>query len=208
MEPENASSDFGTPHRSTYSRPPQGRSGWCGSCGLRRGADGRCSNCDAWWTSPLVQYGAPLLIATTFLLLMGVSLLRPKSSFIIGSKPPIPVPASRAYSIPVPSPAFPGGNFAPSQAASGGLGYVTPPISAPASAPLQTAALSQNDMLWQSQQELNDLTQSVNAAWQADQTARLQAERSSASQAYGGRSNALAPVQAEAARLQVQSNAL
>ena len=181
MEPNP--SDFGTPHRSTYSRPPQGSSGWCGTCGLRRGADGRCSNCDAWWTSPLVQYGAPLLIAFTFLLILGVSLLRPKSSFLTVDSSPIAVPAARSFGIASPSPGFPGG-FA-SAPLSGGLGYTLPARSAPAA--LQTASLSQNQALWEQTQELNNLTLSVEAAYRADQTAQRAAERAASGQALGRR---------------------
>lgn len=32
-------------------------SGWCVDCGMRRGADGRCANCDPWWTHPMLQHG-------------------------------------------------------------------------------------------------------------------------------------------------------
>ncbi|MGC4047304.1 MAG: hypothetical protein QM758_26185 [Armatimonas sp.] len=43
-------------------------SGWCERCGRRRGGDGRCTNCDPWWTSALVQVGAPLMAACAALL--------------------------------------------------------------------------------------------------------------------------------------------
>lgn len=32
-------------------------SGWCVDCGMRRGVDGRCANCDPWWTHPMLQHG-------------------------------------------------------------------------------------------------------------------------------------------------------
>lgn len=51
-------------------------SGWCLQCGKRRGGDGRCSDCDGWWTSPLFTIGAPVIGAATLLLLFGVTLLR------------------------------------------------------------------------------------------------------------------------------------
>lgn len=37
------------------------QSGWCVACGRRRGNDGRCVNCDPWWTSGLVQVGGPII---------------------------------------------------------------------------------------------------------------------------------------------------
>jgi hypothetical protein len=47
-------------------------SGWCTVCGRRRGGDGRCVNCDPWWTSPLIQVGGPIL-AVGSLLLVGLA---------------------------------------------------------------------------------------------------------------------------------------
>ena len=32
-------------------------SGWCVDCGMRRGSDGRCANCDPWWTHPMLSHG-------------------------------------------------------------------------------------------------------------------------------------------------------
>ena len=32
-------------------------SGWCVDCGMRRGSDGRCANCDPWWTHPVLSHG-------------------------------------------------------------------------------------------------------------------------------------------------------
>lgn len=46
------------------------QSGWCSNCGLRRGADGRCSNCDPWWTSPLIQVGGPLVTVAALALIV------------------------------------------------------------------------------------------------------------------------------------------
>ncbi len=48
-------------------------SGWCERCGRRRGGDGRCANCDPWWTSALVQVGAPLLAACAALLVFVIA---------------------------------------------------------------------------------------------------------------------------------------
>jgi hypothetical protein len=46
------------------------QSGWCVACGRRRGSDGRCGNCDPWWTSPLVQVGGPILALGSLLLVV------------------------------------------------------------------------------------------------------------------------------------------
>lgn len=61
-------------------------SGWCTTCGRRRGNDGRCINCDPWWTSPLIQVGGPIL-AVGSLLLVGLS---------IAVTPPRPDPAAQS----------------------------------------------------------------------------------------------------------------
>jgi hypothetical protein len=36
--------------------------GWCRRCGRRLGYAGKCPNCDAWWRSPYVMIGLPLLL--------------------------------------------------------------------------------------------------------------------------------------------------
>jgi hypothetical protein len=64
-------------------------SGWCERCGRRRGGDGRCTNCDPWWTSALIQVGAPLLAASAALLIFVIT--------TFGSRPsPIPERAASA----------------------------------------------------------------------------------------------------------------
>jgi len=66
-------------------------SGWCERCGRRRGGDGRCTNCDPWWTSALVQVGAPLLAACAALLVFVIA--------TFGSRPaPLPQRASSGSS--------------------------------------------------------------------------------------------------------------
>jgi hypothetical protein len=47
--------------------------GWCGNCGRRRGADGRCANCDPWWTSPLFQTGGPIILLVSLILIVSLS---------------------------------------------------------------------------------------------------------------------------------------
>lgn len=46
--------------------------GWCAGCGRRLTRDGRCSNCDAWWASPLVGVGGPLLLVILVALGVGI----------------------------------------------------------------------------------------------------------------------------------------
>ncbi|MBB6050654.1 hypothetical protein [Armatimonas rosea] len=61
-------------------------SGWCTTCGRRRGADGRCINCDPWWTSPLIQVGGPALaICCVFLVGIVAALTPPKPDPALGS---------------------------------------------------------------------------------------------------------------------------
>ncbi|WP_309715771.1 hypothetical protein [Armatimonas sp.] len=69
-------------------------SGWCTVCGRRRGADGRCVNCDPWWTSPLIQVGGPIL-AVGSLLLVGLAVAvtpphRDTPASSAASRPPRP----------------------------------------------------------------------------------------------------------------------
>lgn len=56
------------------------QSGWCVSCGRRRGADGRCVNCDPWWTSPLIQIGGPILAVTALVLVVVTASVTPLRS--------------------------------------------------------------------------------------------------------------------------------
>lgn len=37
-------------------------SGWCVDCGMRRGSDGRCANCDPWWTHPVLSHGGMAVV--------------------------------------------------------------------------------------------------------------------------------------------------
>lgn len=49
---------------------------WCGGCGRKLGADGRCGGCDTWWSSPLVTVGGPLVGATLFFLAVTIAVFR------------------------------------------------------------------------------------------------------------------------------------
>ena len=79
------------------------RSEWCGGCGRRRSPDGRCPRCDAWWASPLVSVGFPLIFATTVLLAVGIRTLRDNDR--LAARPRAEV---RALAFPAwtPAPAF------------------------------------------------------------------------------------------------------
>lgn len=52
------------------------RGDWCGGCGRRRTPDGRCPRCDAWWASPLISIGLPIILACVVLLAIGIRVLR------------------------------------------------------------------------------------------------------------------------------------
>ncbi|WP_394796386.1 hypothetical protein [Armatimonas sp.] len=81
-------------------------SGWCTACGRRRGNDGRCVNCDPWWTSPLVQVGGPIVAVGSVLLIgLAIALTPPKpdpavASASSGHSSP---PALSPFSAPIPS---------------------------------------------------------------------------------------------------------
>ena len=49
---------------------------WCASCGRKLGGDGHCAGCDAWWSSPLITVGGPLVGVTLFLLAVTIGVLR------------------------------------------------------------------------------------------------------------------------------------
>ncbi|MFM7320631.1 MAG: hypothetical protein ACKO5K_03775 [Armatimonadota bacterium] len=60
-------------------------SGWCYTCGARRGVDGRCPQCDPWWTSPLLVTGIPVVAVFGLLLALTVARFSPKGA---GGPPP------------------------------------------------------------------------------------------------------------------------
>ena len=49
---------------------------WCAGCGRKLGGDGHCIGCDAWWSSPLITVGGPLVGATLFFLAVTIGVLR------------------------------------------------------------------------------------------------------------------------------------
>ncbi len=133
-----------------------------------------------------MQYGAPLIIASTFLLLMGVSLLRPKSSFLaFGGKPAIAVPAPRGLSsIPVPSPGTFGGAYQPIPVPRP-VAFTQPQqIPVPAAA-IVTPEVAREAALLANQRQLNQMAASVNSTLLADEAARLQSLRSASAPRTG-----------------------
>ena len=76
-------------------------SGWCDKCGRKRGTDGRCANCDAWWTNPLIQTGGPVVLLGTLLLLISLPLLQHRDytpTYVLsqkGTSAPVLSPAAR-----------------------------------------------------------------------------------------------------------------
>ena len=91
--------------------------GWCGKCGRRRNRDGACPNCDAWWSSPLVQIGLPLVAVLTVLMWAGISTIRadfPAETVARTDSSSAPdSPSSAAAASPRFSPGAPDLNYAP-----------------------------------------------------------------------------------------------
>ena len=83
-------------------------SGWCERCGRRRGGDGRCQNCDPWFTSPLIQVGIPILAATAAALVLLVSAFGPKPSLTPPDRAPAPSRVAAPALLGAPSPAWNG----------------------------------------------------------------------------------------------------
>jgi hypothetical protein len=75
-------------------------SGWCERCGRRRGGDGRCSNCDPWWTSPLLQVGAPLVAGCAAILVFLISTYGTRPSERLGAREIGPASSSPSVLMP------------------------------------------------------------------------------------------------------------
>jgi hypothetical protein len=156
--------------------------GWCGSCGRRRGADGRCPNCDPWWTSALVQTGGPVVICVTLFLILGISLLRGRTNT---TTPLAAAPRSAPYSYGA-SPAMPFATGAPSYP----MTSMPAPPPAPVSIPVMAANAAVNrptddQIRFAELEQLRRTTAYVDATVEAHQYARAMAERSAT---YGQRS--------------------
>lgn len=159
-------------------------SGWCGSCGRKRGPDGRCENCDPWWTSPLIQYGGPLVAGVTLILLVGSSLVRVQPRD--GRDGYIPRAAAPALAANTPRFVNPG---SPSP-----YGYrpVAAPVSASfgASIPIMNVSPADanrptfDELQRRDHEDLRRMTAYVDSAIRADDFARADRGRASAVSAY------------------------
>jgi hypothetical protein len=87
-------------------------SGWCERCGRRRGGDGRCSNCDPWWTSPLLQVGAPLVAGCAAVLVFLISTYGTRPSERLGARETRPMSAPMPSAPSVLMPGGPAGSVA------------------------------------------------------------------------------------------------
>jgi hypothetical protein len=90
--------------------------GWCRHCGRHLSYIGKCPNCDAWWRTPYIMVGLPLLLVNLGII-GGVA-----SRYGHKPAPDISVQASHTNSLLATQPVFSGGsasftphsNFAPS----------------------------------------------------------------------------------------------
>ena len=143
-------------------------SGWCERCGRRRGGDGRCMNCDPWYTSPLVQVGVPVLAGVAAALVLLVSAFGPKPSLTPSSRAPVSEPAIAPAVLSAPSPAF--SAFAPSAPSRSGVAsapfYVPPPppSAMPVAWTAAPAAASPDRQKWDDLEQLRSLVWSAAAA--------------------------------------------
>ena len=154
--------------------------GWCSGCGRKFTPEGRCPNCDAWWASPLVRVGGPLLALTLVLLVLGIQALRPQEA----ERPAAPV-----LSAPREAPASPASPlWAPQTARVPAPEAPLPPLERYVEPAPQTAsaAVSQAE-----QMRLRQLSAYVDAVIAADEAARARREAVPAP-AHGGGSAGVA----------------
>ena len=115
-------------------------SGWCVDCGMRRGTDGRCANCDPWWTHPMLQHGGMAVVLAVIGTIIMVTVGKAKerdfeeaarngSSSAGVSRPQQRWSPVGGSGVDTPLPGF-GGNSAP--VSSGVSIYAPPQVSAPA----------------------------------------------------------------------------
>jgi hypothetical protein len=165
---------------STYSYS----SGWCERCGRRRGSDGRCQNCDPWFTSPLIQVGVPVLAATAAALVLLVSVFGPKPSLTpasgvrtasrVGNPPLLQAPSSPAWNGLMPS--------APNRSGVASAPYF-PPVSAPSTVAWTSAPLpSLTNSATPDQQQWSDLESLRSLVWSAAAAERVSESSSALSQ--------------------------
>ena len=144
-------------------------SGWCERCGRRCGGDGRCMNCDPWYTSPLVQVGVPVLAGVAAALVLIVSAFGPKPSLTSSSRAPVAEPRVAPAVFGAPNPAF--SAFAPSSPNRSGVAsapfYAPPPPSSSmpvAWTPAPEVVASPDRQKWDDLEQLRSLVWSAAAA--------------------------------------------
>ena len=145
--------------------------GWCGNCGRRRGADGRCPNCDPWWTSPVFQVGGPIVLLISLALIVGISVFRggaDNGPRIAATKVNSSIPASYV------SAAGYGRSVAPPVLAA-------PVISVPASVANYAPRPTLDEVRYQQLDNLRHLTAYVDTVVQQEQNARLEQSRANSS---------------------------
>lgn len=140
--------------------------GWCGNCGRRRGADGRCANCDPWWTSPLFQTGGPIVLLVSLILIVSISVIGKRQENArnnSGNRIPATMITSNipAYQVPAYTPRV----SAPV--------VIAPPPSVVNYAPPP----SREQIQMQELQELRSITSYVDSVVSRDQTAKAQQAR-------------------------------
>lgn len=161
------------------------QSGWCGSCGRKRGKDGRCETCDPWWTSPLVTYGGPLTVGLILLLTVGANVARNNQERSVGSRTvSAPQAATRTYA-PLKNTFSPGGfasapqsaynaPSAPMRGSFGGAVSVLNITPADANRPTRAQIQAANH------EQLRQTTAYVDNTLRADDIAREYAQRNAA----------------------------
>lgn len=142
--------------------------GWCGNCGRRRGPDGRCANCDPWWTSPIFQIGGPIVLLISLVLIVGIAVLKPGED----NRPRIPattvtstIPATRIPGYGV------GGGYAATRIPASPPVIAAPRLSAYALPP------SPDQIQYQRLQELRRMTAYVDSVVQEQYNIRAQQAR-------------------------------
>lgn len=142
--------------------------GWCGNCGRKRGPDGRCANCDPWWTSPIVQIGGPIALLVSLGLIVGISVFKGGQSSgprIAATMINTPIAANRISSN-IPATTYSANRIS------------APVISAPAITGNYARTPRPEEIALQELSELRRTTAYVDSMVQADQNMRAQQARS------------------------------
>jgi hypothetical protein len=159
-----------------YTLVMQRTASWCPNCGRRRGGDGRCADCDPWWTSPIVQIGGPISLGVVLLLLGGITLMQPnrapgevRSAAAISRQQGV-TPTFGSYA----SPVHPYGNYSPAP-------VYTAPVYNPAPIPAVNFARAVPPSLEELQlraiEQLREVTAYTDAVVEQQRQARWQQQR-------------------------------